>query len=265
MITLDNYLRTSMLNESVRGIDSDEKQIIGDWIAEYYIIEKKRLKRTTLGSSSLIEGVVNILKQPGSNGKYIANSRVDVIFDSSRNREVTSLTNDLFKWGTIGRNFDCSCSEIKTLEGAPEKVTGSFICNYCNYLTSLEGAPEKVVGNFACNNCNSLKTLKGAPEEVDSNFSCSGCRSLVSLEGAPRVVNGVLECKRLPNLRSLKGTPEEVGLYIELEDCPNLRSLKDLPTKNRIQIHYCKCPNLVITDEDRKNFDIFQPDWDRRQ
>lgn len=264
MITLNEHLRTSMLNESIRGIDGDEKQAIGDWITDHYIIEKGRLKKVTLGNSDLIEGVVNILKQPGSNGKYIANSRVDVIFDSRENRGVTSLTNDLFKWGTIGRNFDCSYSDIESLDGAPEKVAGSFYCDSCRKLRTLDGAPEKVECNFHCNNCDSLKSLEGAPEEVGRDFTCNGCRSLTSLKGAPKVVNGVLECKHLSSLRSLDGAPEEIGSYIELEDCPNLRSLNGLPTKNKIQIHYCKCPNLVITDEDRKNFDIFQPDWDRR-
>ena len=60
--------------------------------------------------------------------------------------------------------------------GAPEKVSGSFYCDYCDSLTSLEGAPEKIGGGFNCSFCGSLKSLDGAPKEVGGNFECKHCK-----------------------------------------------------------------------------------------
>ena len=49
----------------------------------------------------------------------------DFVVNSDRyvyviNKNITSLTNNLFRWGKLDGSFDCSgCEKLKSLEGAP--------------------------------------------------------------------------------------------------------------------------------------------------
>ena len=99
------------------------------------------------------------------------------------------------------RDFDCSSSQLTSLEGAPREVRGNFDCSE-NQLTSLEGAPQEVGGNFYCDR-NQLTSLEGAPREVKRDFYCDR-NQLTSLEGAPQEVGGYFDC-RGNQLTSLKG------------------------------------------------------------
>ena len=74
-----------------------------------------------------------------------------------KNRNIESLATDMFRWGNIRGDFTCSFTQITSLEGAPEKVGGSFYCQECINLKSLEGAPEVVGGRFVYSNCPNLK------------------------------------------------------------------------------------------------------------
>jgi hypothetical protein len=69
------------------------------------------------------------------------------------------------------------------------EVTGNFNC-INNNLRSLEGAPQKVGGNFNCSN-NRLKDLNFAPSEVGGIFDCS-LNELASLNGFPENIGGDL-------------------------------------------------------------------------
>ena len=153
-----------------------------------------------------------------------------------KNKSIESLTNGLFRWGVINKDFICSfCNNLTSLKGAPENVGGSFYCKKCEKLTSLDGAPKEVRGGFSCSHCDKLETLEGAPKEVGWYFYCNGCNNITSLEGAPKKVNGNFECDGCINLKNLKGAPEIVnGLF----RCGN-------------------CPDLKITDSDRKKYKIF--------
>lgn len=127
-----------------------------------------------------------------------------------KNRYITSLTNGLFRWGSVGRDFYCSCCEnLKSLEGAPKEVNGSFNCSLCNGLVNLEGGPEIVGKDFYCRCCENLKSLEGAPKEINGSFNCIQCVRLGSLEGAPKKVKGDFVCIGC-NLTSLEGAPEEI-------------------------------------------------------
>ena len=112
----------------------------------------------------------------------------DLVVDCSgsvdvRYKNITSLTNGLFRWGEVGGMFNCSsCKNITTLEGSPKYVGDDFWCSACDKLKSLEGSPEKVGGCFDCRHCSNLKTLKGAPKKVERDFSCINCNNLTSLE-----------------------------------------------------------------------------------
>ena len=114
-------------------------------------------------------------------GTYVVkNNTVDVRGDVNViNEKIESLTNGIFRFGTVSGNFDCAdCHKLTSFEGGPEKVSKDFDCEGCNNLKSLEGAPKEVGGHFNCTYCISLTSLKGAPKEVGGCFDCSNCSIL---------------------------------------------------------------------------------------
>ena len=193
-----------------------------------------------------VEDIVNddtVLIEQFLNDNYIIEGTYDIngnVVDVKghvivKNEKIESLTNGLFRFGTVKGNFYCTgCPKLKTLEGAPKKVGLDFYCYDCSNLVSLKGAPELVIGDFDCDECKNLKDLKGAPELVGGRFDCTKCVGLKSLEGAPRKVALSFVCVDCPNLKSLKGAPKEVGWSL---DCRN-------------------CKNLKITDQDREKYKI---------
>jgi hypothetical protein len=80
------------------------------------------------------------------------------------------LTRLPLKFGTVNGDFDCSCNQLTSLEGAPNRVSGNFWCN-TNKLPSLKGAPDIIGGYFNCRS-NRLTDLEGAPELVNGDFYC---------------------------------------------------------------------------------------------
>lgn len=103
-----------------------------------------------------------------------------------------------------------------SLDGAPEKVGGDFICEK-QKLTTLEGAPREVGGAFNCS-YNKLKNLKFAPKVVGSYFSCSN-NELTSLEGAPQKIGSGFTVSNNQQLISLKGSPKNVSGRFDASDC----------------------------------------------
>ena len=65
-------------------------------------------------------------------------------------------------------NFDCSQSDLTSLEGSPKIIARNFNC-YRNKLVSLEGGPDYVGGDFDCHH-NELTSLSGAPKIVRGDF-----------------------------------------------------------------------------------------------
>ena len=150
-------------------------------------------------------------------GSYIIKGGVvDVKGDVTvKNKNIESLTNGLFRFGTVQGCFYCvRCTKLTSLKGAPEEVGGNFVCHYCHNLTSLSGAPRKVWKGFDCDKCSELKSLKGAPEVVGRSFWCRGCNSLTSLEGGPR----------------------EVGMHFYCHDCRLLKITNSDRKKYRIEL-----------------------------
>ena len=171
-------------------------------------------------------------------GSYIIKGGVvDVKGDVKvKNREIESLTNGAFRFGTVQGCFYCvRCTKLTSLKGAPENVNGDFYCSDCSNLTSLEGAPEEVGGNFVCHYCHNLTSLSGAPRKVWKGFDCDKCSELKSLKGAPEVVGGSFWCRGCNSLTSLEGGPLEVGMHFYCHDCRLLKITNSDRKKYRIK------------------------------
>ena len=225
----------------VEGIfDTDENTIdksIKDQI-------KCFLKENFKGAS-----LCKISDKPNKDGKYEVSSSKNIMV---KNFKITSLTNGLFIWTTVGGEFNCDyCPLLTSLEGAPKEVGGNFYCNSCKLLTSLKGVPEKVGRNFSCDFCKSLTSLKGAPKEVGGSFGCGCCDLITSLEGAPKEVSGIFDCGDCESLTSLKGAPKEVGGNFRCKYCKSLTSLEGAPEKVG-GIFYCGGCGIKFTNDDVK-------------
>lgn len=176
MKTLKDILEGSLLDDIENTLSTGVVKVPHTLIREY------------IKSNYDISGNLTISEKPNKDGLYEVNSDNNV---TVKNKQITSLVNDLFIWGTISGDFNCfRCNSLKSLEGGPKIVEGFFSCSYCKSLTSLEGCPKTVGGYFSCCYCNSLKSLEGAPEHVKGSFNCYDCKSLTSLKGCPKIVEG---------------------------------------------------------------------------
>ena len=129
MNTLKSYISESILD--MDNVDS------ADALIEEFLKENYKIK----GTYTIKNGVVDI--------KGIV---------EATNKDITQLTNGLFRFGIVSGDFDCCyCNGLIDLKGAPEKIGGDFVCSGCENLITLEGAPEKVGNEIFCANCNNLK------------------------------------------------------------------------------------------------------------
>ena len=168
--------------DDVEDIASDDTVLIEQFLKDNYIIEGTY---KIDASYTINDNVVDV------KGHVIV-----------KNEKIESLTNGLFRFGTVNGNFYCTgCPKLKTLEGAPKKVNEDFDCSRCKNLKSLEGGPEMVSRNFDCSDCPNLASLKGSPMKVGGDFDCGWCESLTSLKGGPGKVTGDFYCRNCKNLK----------------------------------------------------------------
>lgn len=193
-----------------------------------------------LKNNYTISGDVNIREE---NGIYIVDVDGDV---DIKNYNLKKLTLPIFKFGRVEGSFDCSESDIESLEGCPAEVV-DLIASYCLRLKTLEGIPDSVprihiegctkitslegvpkkCGGIVCNEC-PIKTLKGAPQECVT-FFCTNCNLLKDLTGAPKKCK-LFNCSMCTSLESLKGAPRNVDQLI-CKGCPMLTDFADVPEK----------------------------------
>lgn len=166
---------------------------------------------------------------------YVVYGRLDISDDfivdctgevTVKNNNITSFTNNLFKWGSVLGFYCNGCSNLTSLKGAPTEVKEDFCCSFCDHLESLEGAPKRC-GWFDCNTCASLTDLIGAPNKIDTSFICDHCMGLKSLKGGPEWVGGDFVCTYCENLKTLEGAPKFIRGNI---CCNNCKNLKIVPT-----------------------------------
>ena len=114
MKSLKEYIYEVSLNEGlldrVKNKEVNHEILIEEFLKENYDIRGTHtIKETKDGFIVDVKGEVEV-----------------------KNRDITSLTNEFFKFGKISRTFNCSyCNSLRTLEGAPEKVRSNFYCNGC--------------------------------------------------------------------------------------------------------------------------------------
>ena len=116
----DVHLESLLDDEDVFYDPKNDRKEIENWIRSNY----------------MVTGKLSILKN------YTVNCTGGVYANNRSN--ITSLTNGLFKWGKIARNFSCAtCDNLKSLEGGPKKVGGYFYCNNCKKLKITDSDREK--------------------------------------------------------------------------------------------------------------------------
>lgn len=179
-----------------------------------------------------------------------------------------SLTNGMFRFGTVNGNFDANYQSLKNLEGSPRVVTGKFTIdnNTCEF--TCEGGPDKVYGIKLGTNCISLEDM---PQEVESFVICinsklktlKGCgkakhydfsESLVleSLEGMPdgECIINLNGCKKLKNLKGLENVRPE---NLTLTSCKGLKTLDGIPVKFADSYNGNSRPVLDLVDTNLKS------------
>lgn len=88
-------------------------------------------------------------------------------------------------------------NKLEIIESFPVKFGNcvAFSCRGMTKLKSLEGAPSKVSKDFNLNQCRNLKTLKGISKCIGRDLFLIGCESLESIDELKDVfVKGNIVC-----------------------------------------------------------------------
>ena len=105
--TYFSKIQESLLDDDVYFDPENDKRLIEEWIKSNYDID---------GRLSISNDVT---------GNYIVSCVGRVVV---KTESITSLTNGLFQRVKINGDFYCGrCSNLTSLEGAPEKVGGSIL------------------------------------------------------------------------------------------------------------------------------------------
>lgn len=218
------------INESILDVD-DNIEHAGDIAIVKNFINKNYTIINYKGPADF-----NIRNEKTKDGKFIVDAQYHEV--SITNKDIKSLTNNMFVWGIVG-NFYCKdCFKLKSLEGSPIQVNWNFSCAGCDMLTTLKGAPLIVSISFSCKDCMSLKSLIGAPEKTET-FDCSLCQSLKSLKGAPKELKN-FNCSGCISLASLSGSPKKVINIFKCSDCA-------MPFDSEYIRKYCGQPTYIYT------------------
>jgi len=157
------------------------------------------------------------------------------------------------RFNNVEGDFCVKGTNIKSLEGVPKNVTGTFEITKNHNLTSLKGCPKETMGSFNCSN-NVLTSLEGCPETIGKGFSCAN-NKLTNLIGGPKKIAAEYNKENIPvglapiyscidnKLTTLEGAPEELDSDF---DCRlnQLTTLKNGPKK--VKYAY-KCSGNKLT------------------
>ena len=164
--------------------------------------------------------------------------------------EAQSLTNGMFKWGTVNA-LSISDSDIQDISGAPKFVDESFILRRTK-VQSLKGFPKKC-RHFMMAYCYDIFTLEGM-----ENSDCGTLElingSVTNLTGCPSNISNLIitDCERLENIEDASGNINE----IRIANCDNLKSLKS--KVKRCNLFICNlCPRLTTLQDFNTTCEIF--------
>lgn len=165
-----------------------------------YLMELPKVKEGILNRTGISDPLGELYKKYGltpSAIKWLDKS-------SGKNWSINELTGKV----DVGGKFESMDSNKLGFRGVKfGEVYGDFEIGDLG-LSSLEGAPEKVGGSFRIYSNSKLTSLKGGPSEVGESFLCLGS-NLYSLEGSPLKVDGDFYIRPLP--ASLIGAPLKIG------------------------------------------------------
>lgn len=162
------------------------------------------------------------LKYDSDNDCYNSDTTVFLEDDMVANGKI------IINFGTVGGDFNCSMTQITSLEGCPREIGGDFNAENCKKLITLKGAPKVVNGDFFVMGCDSLVSLEGSPDVVHGSFHCSES-GIKSLQGATKEVGGGFYCSQT-QITSLEGCPDHLMGTFDCSYCKNLTSLQYGPT-----------------------------------
>ena len=181
--------------------------------------------------------------------------RVIELFETMSKEEIDQLLKTHFRiYGEIEYHNDGSISVAgdviltdKSITHLPvkfRKVSGYFDCSYTN-LTSLEGSPQEVGGYFSCSGSTKIITLKGGPKKVGGYFYCDNTK-IASLEGAPEFVGGDFYCDNTPFLK-----------HFLVDENTQISAVKYLPRQfikilNDADIKITQSVQIIAVDTDPK-------------
>lgn len=254
MKALYDYITESILNNPEEHIDGMETYYnVENWLTNTYNITK--------GYNS--DGTYEIIV---SKNDCIVNVNGDVRMRQTRGG-YNSLTNGMFRFGTINGHFHANYQNLKNLEGSPRVVTIEFSIEHNNCEFTCEGGPDKVGGIRLGANCISLegmpqdagkylycknsklKNLKGCGKSKEYHFECSeqlettegilpgeciracfnGCKKLKSLKDLENIITGELLLTSCKALKSLDGLPTK--FMSKYNNSPALLDIRDLNIK----------------------------------
>lgn len=134
--------------------------------------------------------------------------------------ESQSLTNGIFKWGTVNA-MAISDSDIQDISDAPKYIGEMFMLRRTK-VQSLKGFPKKC-RHFTMSYCYNVFTLEGM-----ENSDCETLElingSITNLTGCPSNISKLIitDCERLENIEDAADNIRE----IRIANCDNLKSLK---------------------------------------
>ena len=110
MKPLKKCIIESLLDDEDEVFDGAKENIIKDFLKTNYAIPSSyTIKETKDGFIVDVEGYAGVT-----------------------NKNITSLTNGLFEFGEVDKQFYCDgCNSLKSLEGGPKEVMGIFFATNC--------------------------------------------------------------------------------------------------------------------------------------
>jgi hypothetical protein len=145
----------------------------------------------------------------------------------------------------INGTFSCAntinagAHHLISLKGITQEGVHNLNVSRNDKLTSLEGAPQKIDGDFICDSNKNITSLKGMPQEGVREIHSVGC-SLTSFEGCPKKVErGVFATGNpIKNLKNIHKIFDAINGEMELPDSIESNILGLLKIKNLRKISF---------------------------